>query len=224
MSSTVYVIDDDAAVRKSINRLLAQSGLAVQEFETAQSFLDALDPERPGCIVLDIRMHGMDGLQLQEELNRRKVTLPVIIVTGHGDVPMAVHALRAGAVDFIEKPYRASVLLHRIHEALSLDRDRRQIDHDRTSAQERLARLTSREREVVDLLATGLNNKQVALRLGVSPQAIDATRGRAFTKLEVDNIAELVRLLIVAQAPAPATSSPPPPATEEDLLDQPPAS
>lgn len=200
MSSTVYVIDDDAAVRKSIGRLLAQTGLSVAEFETAQAFLEALNPANPGCVVLDIRMPGMNGLELQEELNRRGVTLPVIIVTGHGDVPMAVQALRAGAIDFIEKPYRASVLLHRIQEALAIDVERRQIGTERATARERMGRLTPREREVVDLLATGLNNKQVALRLGVSPQAVDATRGRAFGKLEIDNVAQLVRLLIAAQA------------------------
>jgi FixJ family two-component response regulator len=222
MSATVYVVDDDAAVRKSIGRLLAQSGLSVVEFETAQAFLEAVDPAHPGCVVLDIRMPGMTGLELQEELNRRRVTLPVIIVTGHGDVPMAVHALRAGAIDFIEKPYRASVLLHRIQEALAIDVERRQSGSEHAAARERLSKLTPREREVIDLLATGLNNKQVALRLGVSPQAVDATRGRAFGKLEIDNVAQLVRLLIAAQA-APAKPNSPglPRATIEGAADQP---
>ena len=194
--ATVFVVDDDPLVRESLKRLMESVGQHVEPYDTAREFLEAYDPARPGCLVLDVRMPGMSGLELQKQLAAANVQLPIIFVSGHGDVPMAAAAVRQGALDFMEKPVNPQELLDRIHQALEQDAERRQLKARREAVEARLARLTSREREVVDLAVTGLTNKEIAARLGVTPQAIDARRAKAMEKLRVETVPELVRLIL----------------------------
>ena len=195
---TVYVVDDDPAVCRALTRLLEQVNLPVRVFHSAQDFLDEFDDESPGCILLDVRMPGMSGLELQRELAERALDPPIIIITGHGDVPMAVDAMRQGALDFMEKPFKPQQLLDRVHEALTQAVERCAARAKRARALDLLALLTQREREVVNRAATGKNNKQIAADFGVSSQAIDAHRSKAFKKLQVTSVAEMVQLLVVA--------------------------
>lgn len=186
----VFVIDDDEAVRDALDMQLSAAGYAVAVFASAQAFLAAYDTTWHGCIVADVRMPGMTGIQLQEELVRRGIPLPVVVITGHADVPMAVAALKAGAVDFIEKPFRDEVLIAAVADALGRARhaaaDRPAADH--------FAALTVREREVLDLLVAGLSSKEIAARLGISPRTVDVHRTHIMDKAKVHSIADLVRL------------------------------
>lgn len=195
---TVYIVDDDPDVRKSLGRLMESVRLAFRTFETANEFLKAFDADGPSCLVLDVRMPGISGMELQRQFAENDITIPVIMVTGHGDVPMAVEALQRGVIDFMEKPVNPQKLLDRIHQALAQDIERRRTMAERDAAGARFALLTEREREVVGLAVRGQTNKQIAIQLGVSPQAIDATRARAMDKLQVNSVAELVRLTLEA--------------------------
>ncbi len=195
----VFVVDDDQAVRDSLQVLAESVGYPVMGFESAQAFLDAYDPSWPGCLVLDVRMRGMSGLELQEELLRREIPLPIIMVTGHGDIPMAVRAMRSGAVDFVEKPYRDQVLLDRIQQAIELDTQRRGVQQQRTVIEERMQRLTPREKEVLELVVAGKTNKETASQLGVSLRAVESHRARVMERMEANSVAELVQMVIVAQ-------------------------
>lgn len=192
----VYVIDDDQAIRKSAQRLLEQVELPVRTYASADEFLATYVPDRPACLVLDVRMRGMSGIDLQKRLAADGIEVPVIIVTGHGDIPMAVEAMRRGALDFLEKPYRAQVLLDSIHRGLQRDRIRREQRETSAVIAERFAQLTPREREVVDRVARGMTNKEIASDLGVTPQAIDARRLRAMGKLGVETVPQLVEYLL----------------------------
>lgn len=192
----VYVVDDDQAIRKSAQRLLEQVELPVRTFASADEFLSSYESDRPACLVLDVRMRGMSGIDLQKRLTADGIDVPVIIVTGHGDIPMAVEAMRRGAVDFLEKPYRAQVLLDSIHRGLQRDRIRREQRWASAAIAERFAQLTPREREVVDRVARGMTNKEIAADLGVTPQAIDARRSRAMSKLGVETVPQLVEYLL----------------------------
>src|ERR1700761_5365029 len=163
----VFVVDDDEAVRNSLRLLLKSVGLMPSVMSSAREFLDKYDPAQPGCLVLDIRMPEMSGLELQEQLNLRGAVVPVIFITGHGDVPMAVEALQAGAFDFLQKPFRDQDLIDRIQRALEKDRSTRAILNERTLIRERLASLTPREREVLDMITAGKSNKVMATELDV---------------------------------------------------------
>ena len=199
---TVFVVDDDPAICESLANLLESRGLRFRTYPSAEAFLAAYDPREPGCAVLDVRLRGMSGLELQARLARDGNSLPVIILTGHGDIPMAVRAAKAGAVDFLEKPVNDEVLLQRIHLALAQERrtrsDRRR-DHEVAA---RVAGLTPREREVMDLIVTGLPNKQVAIRLNITEKTVEVHRRRVLQKMGVHSAVDLVRLVLGHQ-PAP---------------------
>ncbi len=198
--STVFVIDDDAEIRESLTRLLAQVDLRVEGFGSGQDFLTAHGPDTCGCLVLDIRMPEMSGVELQKTMLRQNIHLPIIFVTGHADVAMAVECMKRGAFDFIEKPFRAQRLLDTIQRALEQERVDR-AERDRTAdALRRLSLLTAREREVVEISLKGFNNREIAGQLGVSSQSIDSHRSKAMRKLEVENVPDLVRLLERARA------------------------
>ena len=194
---TVYVVDDDPSVRASLKRLTEEVGLPCEVYGTADEFLEACSPNSPGCIVLDVRLPGTSGIALQRKLTAEGVTTPVILISGHGDIPMAADALRRGALDFMEKPVNPQQLLDRIQEALAQDAEVRQTRAKREAIASRVALLTQRERQVVDLAVSGLTNKQVAAQLGVSPQAIDALRAKAMKKLGVNTVPELVRVMLI---------------------------
>ena len=189
---TVFIVDDDAAVCDSIQELVESVGLHAECYTSGQAFLDHYQTERSGCLVLDVRMAGMSGLVLQEKLNALGAKIPVIIITGHADVPMAVHALKAGAVDFVQKPYRNQLLLDSINNALTMDTiARRSLDesqnHDR-----QLATLTKREQEVLDRLLAGNIGKQIARELGISTRTVEAHRQNLLRKLGVGSVKELL--------------------------------
>jgi FixJ family two-component response regulator len=193
-NETVFVVDDDEAVRAALALLLQSVGLATQSHASAQEFLAGFDPRRPGCLLLDVRMPGMNGIELQEQLNLRGATLPVIFITGHGDIPMAVEAMQQGAFDFLQKPFRDQELLDRIHRALARDRETRAGLARRDEIRERLLSLTPREREVMELMTRGRPNKLMAADLGLSQRTIEIHRARVMEKMEAASLAQLVRM------------------------------
>jgi two-component system, LuxR family, response regulator FixJ len=190
----VHVIDDDDAVRDSISMLLDTVGLTHALHPSAKEFLEALRPEMSGCLVVDIRMPGMSGLELQEELNARGVGLPIIFITGHGDVPMAVEAMRRGALDFIRKPFREQDLLDRINEALDAEAAGRAARRARSELKERFDTLSPREREVFDRVADGQANKVIAIELGISERTVEIHRAQVMKKMASRTLAQLVRI------------------------------
>ncbi|HUI61058.1 MAG TPA: response regulator [Steroidobacteraceae bacterium] len=192
----VFVVDDDDAVRSSLRLLLKSVGLAASTLPTAQEFLAAYNPHQPGCLILDVRMPGMSGIELQQQLNLRGAMIPVIFITGHGDVPMAVEAMRHGAFDFLQKPFRDQDLLDRIQRALARDSTNRAELRERTELHRRLESLTPREREVLDLVAAGKSNKVVAADLGVSQRTVEIHRGRVMEKMHAASLAQLVRMVM----------------------------
>jgi FixJ family two-component response regulator len=196
---TVFIVDDDAGVRDSLAMLLELKGFHTRTFAAADAFLAEYRPEWPGCLVLDLRMPGMSGLELQAELARRGSTLPVIIITAHGDVATTRSALKGGAVDFIEKPIDDEALVAAI--AAALDRDARERGRARAAAgtAERLARLTAREREVLALVAEGRHNREIAVALGISPRTVEVYKARMMEKLQVRRVPDLVRLVLEHQ-------------------------
>ena len=200
MQSTVFVVDDDPAIRESLRWLIESVGLKVKVFTTANEFLKSYDPSLPGCLVLDIRMPGMSGLDLQNELAARKVSIPILIITGHAEVPVAVSAMKAGALDFIEKPFSDQLLLDRIRRAIEKDVEFRQAHSERAEVAARLAQLTPREREVMDLVITGKANKVIASELGLSPKTVEVHRAHVMKKMQVDSLAELVRLGMLSRS------------------------
>jgi two-component system response regulator FixJ len=199
LKPTVYVVDDDQAVRDGLKALLTVSGYQVEPFDSAESFLAAIDRGATGCAILDIRMPGMNGLELQRELKRRGMALPVVIVTGHGDVPLAVAALKAGAVDFIEKPFDSDALLASIEEALRRGAAALAFAFDRDTVTTRVAQLTPREREVLDLVVAGHPNKVVADRLGIAVRTVEIHRARVMEKMQARNLSELIRMAILLE-------------------------
>ncbi len=200
----IFVVDDDAAMRHSLTWLVESAGLRVQAFASAEDFLARVDPLRVrlGCLLLDVRMPGMSGLELQAYLARDEVGLPVILITGHGDVPMAVQAMRAGAFDFIEKPFDDEALLRSIQRALELQTRDRVRHIQRLEIQGRLATLTPREYEVMEQVVAGHPNKEIAAALGVSTKTVEAHRAKVMDKMNARSLAELVRMCLTA-APAP---------------------
>ncbi|MEL7538369.1 MAG: response regulator [Pseudomonadota bacterium] len=198
----VNIVDDDEAVRDAIRLLLGSIGLRVRCFPDAQSFLDQYDSSELGCIVLDIRMPGMSGLRLQELLNERGCSQPIIFITGHGDIPMAVQAMRSGAADFIQKPFRDQDLIDCIHEALNSARAVRASLEDTRLLRQRFDSLTDRERDVFERVAKGLANKQIAHELGVSQRTVEIHRAHVMEKLGARNLAQLVRCHVRLAEPA----------------------
>jgi two-component system response regulator FixJ len=195
---TVFAIDDDDAVRTSLRLLLKSVGVPVETFASAPEFLKCFDPDRAGCLVVDIRMPGMSGLELQEHLNRRNAIAPIIFITAHGDVPMAVEAMNHGATDFIQKPFRDQDLLDRIQQALTLDQEIRAGLRQRAAIRERMASLTPREHEVLQLVTQGNANKVIAGDLAVSQRTIEIHRARMMEKMGAKSLAHLVRMVIEA--------------------------
>jgi two-component system, LuxR family, response regulator FixJ len=201
---TVFIVDDDTGVRSSIRVLLKSVGLASTPLASAQEFLKSFDPQQPGCLVLDIRMPGMSGLELQQELNRRGAIVPVIFITGHGDVPMAVEAMQHGAFDFLQKPFRDQDLVDRVQRALTRDRENRSALQEHGRIQARLESLTPREREVLNLLTEGKPNKVMASELGLSQRTVEIHRAHVMEKMEASSIAQLVRMVLDTKASIPA--------------------
>ncbi|MFO0336565.1 MAG: response regulator FixJ [Pseudomonadota bacterium] len=196
--ATVFVVDDDDAVRTSLRLLLKSVGLPVETHASAQEFLDAFDPDRAGCLVLDIRMPGMSGLELQQKLNDLHAIIPIVFITGHGDVPMAVEAMQHGAVDFIQKPFRDQDLIDRINQALEKDRENRAGLRERDAIRRRMEELTPREREVLELVTQGKANKVIAGDLNVSQRTVEIHRARVMEKMGASSLAHLVRMVIEA--------------------------
>jgi len=196
--ATVFVVDDDEAVRTSLRLLLKSVGLPVETFASAQEFLDQFDPSRAGCLVLDIRMPGMSGLELQQHLNDRHSIMPIVFITGHGDVPMAVEAMQAGAVDFIQKPFRDQDLIDRINRALDKDREMRSELRERDEIRRRMSQLTPREREVLELVTQVKATKVIADDLNVSQRTVEIHRARVMEKMGANSLAHLVRMVIEA--------------------------
>jgi len=194
----VYVVDDDAAMRSSLKWLIESVGMRVEAYGSADEFLGCYYPARAGCLLLDVRMPGMSGLELQEHLAARHSQLPVIIITGHGDVPMAVRAMKAGAVDFIEKPFNDESLLDAIRHALAVSVEQRSLQSRQAEVATRLALLTPREHEVMEMVAEGKSNKEIANALGVSAKTVEAHRARVMEKMQAHSLAELVRMVLTA--------------------------
>ena len=195
---TVFVVDDDPGIRDSVTWLFQSVGLPVETYGSAQKFLDTYVPSRPGCLILDVRLPGMGGLDLLEALRRRGATLPVIVVTAFGEVHSAVRAMKGGAIDVMEKPTRDQVLLDRVQQALELDRRTRATLASRAEAAARYARLSKRELEVITLIIAGKANKVIANELKLSPKTVEAHRAAIMRKLGVHSIAELVRIVMLA--------------------------
>jgi two-component system, LuxR family, response regulator FixJ len=194
--ATIFIVDDDTAVRDSLKMLLRSVGQAVETFGSGQEFIDAYSEDRPGCLVLDIRMPGMSGLELQQKLNEKHSILPIIFITGHGDVPMAVEAMQAGAVDFIQKPFRDQDLIDRINQALEKDSSNRAALGERNDIRRRLETLTPREREVLDLVVHGKANKVIAGDLKLSQRTVEIHRARVMEKMQASSLAHLVRMVL----------------------------
>jgi len=190
------VVDDDAGVRNAMRSLLKSVGLESAQYPSAQEFLAAYQASQPGCLVLDIRMPGMSGLELQQQLNLRGAVIPVIFMTGHGDIPMAVEAMQHGAFDFLQKPFRDQDLLDRIQRAIVKDGELRQSLGEHARIKEHLETLTPREREVLDLMTQGKQNKVIAQDLGVSPRTEEIHRARVMEKMNAQSVAELVRMML----------------------------
>ncbi len=192
---TVFVVDDDQAVRDSLGLLLRAADLEAETFPDARSFLATCTPRRAGCLLLDVRMPGISGLDLQESLAKRGIGLPVIVITGHGDVPMAIRAMKAGAMDFIEKPFGSRALLQRVREALARDARARQQRAQSDAIVARMSQLSPREQEVLDYVVGGQYNKVIATRLGISISTVEAHRKKIMEKLEAESLSDLVRMV-----------------------------
>jgi two-component system response regulator FixJ len=198
-SAVVHLIDDDDGVRQSLAFLLTTAGLAVRVYESAVAFLEALGTLQPGCIVTDVRMPGIDGLQLQRRLKSLSLNLPVIVITGHADVPLAVEAMKAGAIDFIEKPFDDEVLLSAIRVALDRYDHTGRRELEIAQIQDKLGSLSDREREVLEGLLAGRPNKTIAYDLGLSPRTVEVHRSNVMTKMGANSLSSLVRMALVAQ-------------------------
>jgi two-component system, LuxR family, response regulator FixJ len=197
----VHVIDDDEAVRESIDFLLRAAGLSVRTYDSATSFLEAAPKIAAGCIITDVRMPGLSGLELLRRLQEMQVGLPVIVITGHGDVPLAVEAMKCGAVDFLEKPFDDDVLLASVRAALNRSEESAAVEAERAEIRARIAALTQRERDVLEGLVAGHPNKIIAFKLEISPRTVEIYRANLMTKMKAGSLSELVRMALVA-APA----------------------
>lgn len=196
---TVFVVDDDKEVREALHLLLESVGLQVETFSSAQEYLEQFDPDRSGCLVLDVRMPGMSGLDLQARLANEPVHPPIVIITGHGDVPMAVRAVQAGAVDFIQKPFNEQALLDSVHRAIEKDAEQRGVASHLRDIQERLDKLTPREREVMELVIAGKRNKVIAADLNISQSTVEAHRAKVMEKMEAATLSDLMRMMLALE-------------------------
>ncbi len=196
--ANVFVVDDDQAMRNSLKWLIESVGMHVETYESATEFIRNYYPGRAGCLLLDVRMPGMSGLELQQYFAENQINIPIIIITGHGDVPMAVRAMKAGAVDFIEKPFNDELLLESIRNALNIDVERRAAQAERAEIATRLAHLTPRELEVMEMVTDGKSNKEIAQTLGVSAKTVEAHRARVMEKMQARSLADLVKMAVAA--------------------------
>jgi len=194
----VFIVDDDRAVRESLAALLDSAGFQAETFDSGNAFLEAPDLTKGGCLVLDVRMPGLSGLEVQEKLAEKQHMMPVIIITGHGDLPMAVKAMKVGAIDFIEKPFDDDVIIESVRSALEKSAESWREANRAADIEQRLARLTTREREVLDELVIGNLNKVIAFNLGISSRTVEIHRARAMEKMQARNLAHLVRLALTA--------------------------
>jgi len=196
---TIFIVDDDEAVRDSLELLLQAAGFPqIATYESSLGFLASARPEPGDCLLLDVRMPDMDGLELQAELNRRAVRLPVIVMTGHGDVPIAVRAMKAGAADFIEKPFTDDLLIDGVRRALALSAETLRVSGETTEISRRFETLTAREREVLEGMVAGHPNKVIAHDLGISPRTVEIHRARVMNKMEARSLSALVRMAVAA--------------------------
>ncbi|MGD8235669.1 MAG: response regulator FixJ [Chromatiales bacterium] len=196
----VFIVDDDEAMRNSLRWLIESVGRTVETYESARAFLDNHYPGRSGCLLLDVRMPGMSGLELQSQLESHDIRLPVIILTGHGDVGMAVKAMKAGALDFIEKPFDDELLLAAIEKALTEDAEKREERASRAEILARMSQLTKRESQVMEMVTNGKSNKEIAAELNVSAKTVEAHRAHVMEKMEAGSLAELVRMAMIVSA------------------------
>ncbi|HEX6957343.1 MAG TPA: response regulator FixJ [Ferrovibrio sp.] len=197
-TATIFVVDDDEAVRESLQALLETQGFTVKTYATAEAFLSAFAPDEGGCVLADLRMPGMDGLALLDRLTAKAASLPVIMVTGHGDVPLAVKAMKAGAVDFVEKPYGNETILEAVRRALGAQRRPNPETSASKALQARIAALTPRERDVLEQLVIGNPNKIIAYELQISPRTVEIHRANLMKKMEADSLSHLVRMALSA--------------------------
>jgi FixJ family two-component response regulator len=200
---TVFVVDDNTGVRRSVEALMRSAELDIETYASGEEFLAAYDPGRPGCLVLDIRLGQKSGLDLQDELRRRKAMLPIIVLTGHGNVPTSVRALKAGAVDFLQKPVPPRMLLERVQAAIEIDRQAREKLAEDAVVVERLARLTPREREIMELLLAGKTSKEIATALRLSVRTVEGHRRMVLSKMHVPSTAQLVRMMLSVRSASP---------------------
>jgi FixJ family two-component response regulator len=201
--SIVYIVDDDPSMCEALTRLLGTVGLRAEAFKTPQEFLKTKRPDAPSCLVLDVRLPGLSGLDLQRELATTDPPIPIVFITAHGDIPMTVQALKAGAVDFLTKPFRDQQLLNAVWQAIDRDRAARRRWADLAELRRRCESLTQREREVMTLVVTGLLNKQIAARLRTSEATVKAHRAQLMRKMEADSVAQLVRITEALGSPSP---------------------
>lgn len=197
-TATIFVVDDDPAVQQSLRMLFRSVGYRTEAFSSAQEFLDAFSDKWTGCLVLDMRMPGMSGLELQQHLNDKQSILPVIFITGHGDVPMAVEAMHGGAVDFIQKPFNDQELIDRVMQAVNKDKRNREVLGEKTEIRQRLQSLTPREHEILNMVVNGKANKVIAELLELSQRTVEIHRARVMEKMQATSLAHLVRLVIAA--------------------------
>jgi FixJ family two-component response regulator len=190
----VFIVDDDLSVRRTTERLVRTAGFNVQTFTSGREFLKSPRPEGPACLLLDVRMPGLDGMQLQKELTRSGISIPIIFITGHGDIPMSVRAMKAGAVEFLTKPFRSQSLLEAIRSAIERDRSAHKERSESEELRQRYEQLTAREREVMTLVVTGMLNKQVAGELATTERTIKFHRANIMQKMQAESLADLVRV------------------------------
>jgi RNA polymerase sigma factor (sigma-70 family) len=202
----VFVVDDDPSIRSSLKFLIGTVGLQVESFDSAEAFLQGKPPDRPSCLVLDVRLRGLSGLDFQRELAARNVRIPIIFITGHGDIPMSVRAMKDGAVEFLTKPFRDQDLLDAVRVALDRDRARRQREKEVADLQQRFHALTLREQQVISMVVSGMLNKQIADQLGTAENTVKVHRKRAMEKMHAQSLAELVRMTETLKA-APQKAS-----------------
>ena len=197
----VFVIDDDASVRSSLKFLLSTVGLQAETFDSADSFLHKKRPDVPSCVVLDVRLPGVSGIDFQRELTARNISIPIVFLTGHGDIPMSVRAMKAGAVEFLTKPFRDQDLLDAVRVALDRDRTRREQQTELADIRRRFDSLTSREQEVLSMVMNGMLNKQIAAELGTAESTVKVQRSRAMEKMQAESLAHLIKMMQKLQLP-----------------------